>query len=260
MATHSSVLAWRIPGTGELCGLPSMGSRRVGHNWSDLAAATAGDRWEGWGTPAARFHFLTSLQASWCHSATASGTLLLVNASSLLPCFWMFRSVQSCSGSMLQTLRFTETRSVLPVSIPLTAPDLELSKGPDCAWRSGCRFLSSVSSCFKRGSLCHIVAVCWFSAVSGDKESVHKMEDLDSIPGAGRSPGEGNGNPLEYQCLGSPMDRGAWRATVYGVAESGTRLSDTWDLVSLRVASIAQGDSGSPSVSCLLSHQPCHLC
>ena len=41
MATHSSVLAWRIPGTGEPGGLPSMGSRRVGHNWSDLAAAAA---------------------------------------------------------------------------------------------------------------------------------------------------------------------------------------------------------------------------
>ena len=39
MATHSSVLAWRIPGTGEPGGLPSMGSHRVGHNWSDLAAA-----------------------------------------------------------------------------------------------------------------------------------------------------------------------------------------------------------------------------
>ena len=41
MATHSSVLAWRVPGTGEPCGLPSMGSHRVGHDWSDLAAAVA---------------------------------------------------------------------------------------------------------------------------------------------------------------------------------------------------------------------------
>ena len=44
MATHSSVLAWRIPGKEEPCGLPSMGSHRVGHNWSDLAAA-AGSQW-----------------------------------------------------------------------------------------------------------------------------------------------------------------------------------------------------------------------
>ena len=44
MATHSSVLAWRIPGTGEPSGLPSMGSHRVGHDWSDLAAAAAACR------------------------------------------------------------------------------------------------------------------------------------------------------------------------------------------------------------------------
>ena len=42
MATHASVLAWRIPGTGEPGGLPSLGSHRVGHDWSDLAAAAAG--------------------------------------------------------------------------------------------------------------------------------------------------------------------------------------------------------------------------
>ena len=46
--------------------------------------------------------------------------------------------------------------------------------------------------------------------------------DLGSIPGSGRSPGEGNGNPLQYSCLGSPMDRGAWWATVHGVVESET--------------------------------------
>ena len=49
MATHSSVLAWRIPGTGEPDGLPSMGSHRVGHNWSDLAAAaTCYDSYDFW--------------------------------------------------------------------------------------------------------------------------------------------------------------------------------------------------------------------
>ena len=42
--------------------------------------------------------------------------------------------------------------------------------------------------------------------------------DAVSIPGSGRSPGEGNGNPLQYSCLGNPMDRGAWQATVHGVA------------------------------------------
>ena len=46
------------------------------------------------------------------------------------------------------------------------------------------------------------------------------------IPGLGRSPGEGNDNPLQYSCLANPMDRGAWWAIVHGVAESRTRLSD----------------------------------
>ena len=43
-------------------------------------------------------------------------------------------------------------------------------------------------------------------------------EDMSSFPGLGRSPGEGNGNPLQYSCLENPMDRGAWQATVYGVS------------------------------------------
>ena len=50
--------------------------------------------------------------------------------------------------------------------------------------------------------------------------------DVGSIPGSGRSPGGGHGNPLQYSCLENPMDRGAWQATVHGVAKSQTRLSD----------------------------------
>ena len=45
--------------------------------------------------------------------------------------------------------------------------------------------------------------------------------DMDSIPGLGRSPGEGNGSPLQYSCLENPMDGGAWRGTVHGVATVG---------------------------------------
>ena len=52
------------------------------------------------------------------------------------------------------------------------------------------------------------------------------MGDPGSIPGSGRSPGEGNGNPLQYSCLENPMDGGAWQATVHGVAKSRTWLSD----------------------------------
>ena len=64
---------------------------------------------------------------------------------------------------------------------------------------------------------------------AGDSEvkaSACNAGDLGSIPGSGRSPGEGNGNPLQYSCLENPMDGGAWWATVHGVAKSWTRLSD----------------------------------
>ena len=52
------------------------------------------------------------------------------------------------------------------------------------------------------------------------KESACSAVDPGSTPGSGRSPGEGNGNPLQYPCLKNSMDEGAWQATVHGVAES----------------------------------------
>ena len=61
---------------------------------------------------------------------------------------------------------------------------------------------------------------------SDGKASAWNAGDLGLIPGSGRSPGEGNGNPLQYSCLENPMDGGAWWATVRGVAKSRTRLSD----------------------------------
>ena len=64
-----------------------------------------------------------------------------------------------------------------------------------------------------------------FPGDSVGKESACSAGDTGSIPGSGRSPREGNGNPLQYSCLENPMDREAWRATVQGAAESRTRLS-----------------------------------
>ena len=61
MATHSSVLAWRTPGTGEPGGLPSMGSHRVGHDWSDLAAVAAASSW--------KCHFFCPYYYFCCHVA-----------------------------------------------------------------------------------------------------------------------------------------------------------------------------------------------
>ena len=63
-----------------------------------------------------------------------------------------------------------------------------------------------------------------FPGGSDGKASVYNAGDLGSSPGLGRSPGEGNGNPLQCSCLQNPRDGGAWWAAVYGVAQSWTQL------------------------------------
>jgi len=65
-----------------------------------------------------------------------------------------------------------------------------------------------------------------FPGGSEVKASACNVGDLGLIPGLGRAPGEGNGNPLQYSCLENPMDGGAWWATVHGVAKSRTQLND----------------------------------
>ena len=65
---------------------------------------------------------------------------------------------------------------------------------------------------------------------SDSKASVYNAGDPGSIPGLGRSPGEGNCKPLQYYCLENPMDRGAWWATVHGVAKTRTQLSNSSSL------------------------------
>ena len=64
-----------------------------------------------------------------------------------------------------------------------------------------------IDRCYRKGLL------WWLSG----KESASNAGDMGSIPGLGRFPGERNGNPLHYSCLGNPMDRGAGQASVYGV-------------------------------------------
>ena len=65
-----------------------------------------------------------------------------------------------------------------------------------------------------------------FLGSSDSKESVCNVGDPDLIPGLGRSPGEGNGYPLQYSGLENSTDRGAWQAAVHGVSKSRTQLSD----------------------------------
>ena len=66
----------------------------------------------------------------------------------------------------------------------------------------------------------------WLSWCLSGKESTCQAGDTGLIPGLGRSPEGGNDNPLQYSCLGNPMDRGAWWAEVHGAAKSWTRSND----------------------------------
>ena len=71
-----------------------------------------------------------------------------------------------------------------------------------------------------------IIYVLGFPGGSVVKQLPANVGDAGLIPGLGRSTGEGNGNPFKYSCLGTPMDRGAWWATIHGLQKSQTRLSN----------------------------------
>ena len=78
-----------------------------------------------------------------------------------------------------------------------------------------------------------------FPGGSDDKESACDAGDLGSIPGSGRSPGEGNGCPLQYSCLENPMDRGAWRAAVPGVTKNQTQHTQCKTVTNTTLLSVA---------------------
>ena len=74
------------------------------------------------------------------------------------------------------------------------------------------------------------------SVVKNPSANAGDTRDTGSVPGSGRSPGGGNGNPLQYSCLENPMDRGAWRAAVHGVVKSQTRLKRLSTVYSLKLS------------------------
>ena len=71
-----------------------------------------------------------------------------------------------------------------------------------------------------------LIELWGFPGGSDSKESDCNVGNLGSVPGLGRSPGEGNGNPLQNSCLENPMDRGAWRPTVHSVTKSQMQLME----------------------------------
>ena len=91
-----------------------------------------------------------------------------------------------------------------------------------------------------------LIGICGFPGGSDGKESTCNATDLGSVPGSGRSPGGGNGNPLQYSCPRNPMARGGWRATVHGAAESDRTepTTQTKHKVPSQVTQVGSGRAG----------------
>ena len=100
----------------------------------------------------------------------------------------------------------------------------QLVKNPPAMQETPVQFLDQEYS-LEKGQATHS-SILGFPCGSAGKESTCNAGDLDSISGSGRSPGEGDGNPLWYSCLENPVDREAQQAIVHGVAKSRKQLSD----------------------------------
>ena len=186
MVTHSSVLAWRIPGTGEPGGLPSLGSHRVGHDKRLSSSSMAG------------LGFL-------CGSAVKKlPALQKMQDMGLTP-----GSGRSFGGGRATHLSIRAWR------IPWTEEpgrlqsvghtELDTLKWLSMSAMAGLGFLE-------------VLVVKNLSVNAGD------VRDTTSVPGLGRSPGGEHGNPVQYSCLEHPIDRGAWQAMVHRVTQSWTQL------------------------------------
>ena len=183
MATHSSVLAWRIPGTGEPGGVPSMGSHRVGHNWSDLAAAAVCICW------ASQVALVV-----WKLPATAGD----VRDAGSIP------GLGRCPGGEHgNPLQFSWLADLMDKGAwQVTVHGVTKSR----TWLSNFTFTSR----------CRITYLYTFQrafqvalVVKNPPANARDVRDAGSIPGLGRSSGGGHGNPLQDSYLENPMDRGA---------------------------------------------------
>ena len=119
---------------------------------------------------------------------------------------------------------FTKTKiSELSMQIAIAVP---LLLGP-LNWQNQIRYMCILTCVHTYAYKYIIICICkHFPGGSDGKESACNTGDLGLIPELGRSPGEGNGYPLQYSCLENSMDRGAWLATHCGVTKSRTWLSD----------------------------------
>ena len=116
---------------------------------------------------------------------------------------------------------------------------------PGCANGRERDYMRCVCVCV-RACVCVRVCVLGLPRWLSSKESACQAGETGSIPWLGRSPEEGNGNPLQYSCLDNPVDRGAWWAAVHGVIQSWTQLKQLSML-----ACIGEGNGNPLQYSCL---------
>ena len=126
------------------------------------------------------------------------------------------------SYSTLKTSLVTQTVKRLPTIRETRVQSLGWEDLLEKGMATHSSILASPAPHTKKG----LKVILGFPGGSEVKASACNAGDPGSIPGSGRSPGEGNGNPLQYSCLENPMDRGAWWATVHGFAEIRIQLSN----------------------------------
>ena len=129
---------------------------------------------------------------------------------------------------------FTLAKAAASSFHPSTSEGTQVLASPEKHWQvASCRDTEFYLFCLRAFPLNPQIKVTWdFPGGSDGKESACNAGDFGSIPGLGRSPGEGHGNPLQYSCLENSMDRGPWWTTVHGV----TKESDMTEQLTLNKA------------------------
>ena len=211
MATHSSVLAWRIPGTGEPGGLPSMELHRVGHDWSDLAAAEV-TNWASLVAQLVQNPTANAGDARDVDSIIGSGRSPGVGNGNPLQYSCLENPMDR--GSSWYTVcgiakSWTQLSDWAP-GIYVCHAKINIQKWVEFHYTNN--KTSEKNSCVRGFPVGTVVKNLPDSAGEARNEGL--------IPGSGRSPGVGNGNPLQYSFLEKSIDRGSWWAIVHGVAKS----------------------------------------
>ena len=218
MATHSTIVAWRIPWTEKPGGLQSTGLQRVRHNWvtnsftfhCELHYPTP----QMWGviiTQQADAGKITVLVSNRIVSSLLSNLLPHLVPSSHLPLLILYL--------LLDWEKKTFTPSALQIYLRLCRCPFFPSFG---SWANS--FLSYQRRSFQ----CFLDLTPAWEVIPSQVVCASVFPSfIFNFPFPHFLNGKRNGNPLQYSCLENPMDKGTWWATVHGVAESWTRLSDT---------------------------------